>query len=219
MAGQMIDFNRALQETRQMIEPPSMERIQYNNWLKRQANLAPVDEDWVNEQKNTMFMDGYRPNASLVPGVSTMPADPQGFDRSIGVSLDNSAEIARYNAAKQMEGYRPNSSYAPGMVTEQGLEGYDPSVQGEAAEETEHTDTEGTEQGGNGNAMFASIQEELQKYDDGTYQYAMSVLQKLPTVFAKYENADPSRAMPYFLAGQPGRQRETEMVRFNEFMR
>ena len=62
------------------------------------------------------------------------------------------------------------------------------------------------------NAMFASIQEELQKYDDGTYQYAMSVLQKLPT-------ADPSRAMPYFLAGQPGRQRETEMVRFNEFMR
>lgn len=200
-----------------MIEPPSMERIQYNNWLKRQASRSPVDEDWVNEQKNTMFMDGYRPNASLVPGVSTTPADPQGFNRSSG--LDNSAEMARYNAAKQMEGYRPNSSYVPGMVTEQGLEGYDPSVQGEAPEETEQTDTEGTERGGNGNAMFAAIQQELKQNDDGTYQYALAVLQRLPEVFAKYENADPSRAMPYFLAGQPGRQRETEMVRFNEFMR
>lgn len=215
--GQMIDFNRALQETRQMIEAPSMERIQYNNWLKRQANMAHVDEDWVNEQKNTMFMDGYRPNASLVPGVSTMPAGPQGFNRSSG--LDNSAEMARYNAAKQMEGYRTNSSYAPGMVNEQVLEGYDPSVQGEAPEETEQKDTEGTEQGGNGNAMFSAIQEELRRNDDGTARYAMSVLQRLPEVFAKYENADPSRAMPYFLAGQPGRQRETEMVRFNDFMR
>lgn len=205
-----------------MLEAPSMERIQYNNWLKRQANLAPVDEDWVNEQKNTMFMDGYRPNASLVPGVSTTPADPQGFNRSSGVALDNSAEMARWNAANaaaQMEGYRPNSSYAPGIVTEQGLEGYDPSVQGEAPEEAEQKDTEGTEQGGNGNAMFAAIQEELQRNDDGTARYAMSVLQRLPEVFAKYENADPSRAMPYFLAGQPGRQRETEMVRFNEFVR
>lgn len=220
--GQMIDFNRALQDTRRMIDPPSLERIQYNTWLKRQSNRAPVDEDWVAEQKNTMFMDGYRPNVSLVPGVSTTPSDPQGFDRSSGVALDNSAEMSRWNAANaaaQMEGYRPNSSYAPGMVTEQGLEGYNPSVQGEAPEETEQTDTEGTEQGGNSNAMFAAIQQELKQNDDGTYQYALGVLQRLPEVFARYEKADPSKAMPYFLAGQPGRQRETEMVRFNDFMR
>lgn len=203
-----------------MIEPPSLERIQYNTWLKRQANRAPVDEDWVAEQKNTMFMDGYRPNASLVPGVSTTPSDPQGFDRSSGVALDNSAEMARYNAAKQMEGYRPNSSYAPGMVTEQGLEGYDPSVQGENTDVPE-VQPEGTESEpqGDGNAMFVAIQQELKHNDDGTYQYALGVLQRLPEVFARYEKADPSRAMPYFLAGQPGRQRETEMVRFNDFMR
>jgi hypothetical protein len=47
----------------------------------------------------------------------------------------------------------------------------------------------------------------------------MGVLRRLPEVFAKYENADPSRAMPYFLSGQQGRQRETEMARMNDFMR
>jgi hypothetical protein len=174
----------------------------------------------VAEQKNTMFMDGYRPNASLVPGVSTTPSDPQGFDRSSGVALDNSEEMARYNAAKQMEGYRPNSSYAPGMVTEHGLEGYDPSVQGENTDVPE-VQPEGTESEpqGDGNAMFVAIQQGLKHNDDGTYQYALGVLQRLPEVFARYEKADPSRAMPYFLAGQPGRQRETEMVRFNDFMR
>lgn len=202
MAGQMIDFNRALQETRQMLEAPSMERIQYNNWLKRQANLAPVDEDWVNEQKNTMFMDGYRPNASLVPGVSTTPADPQGFNRSSGVGIANIPEVPT-NEQMFLNGYNPNFGTA----------------NGEWEEKQEPTVPEGTGQEQPSNAMFAAIQEELQRNDDGTARYAMSVLQRLPEVFAKYENADPSRAMPYFLAGQPGRQRETEMVRFNEFVR
>ena len=70
--GQMIDFNRALQETRQIIEPPDMGMIRFNNWAKRQNAMAqvPQDEDWQAEQRNTMFMDGYRPNSSLVPGVS-----------------------------------------------------------------------------------------------------------------------------------------------------
>jgi len=187
----MIDFNRALQETRQMIEPPDMGMIRFNNWAKRQNAMAqvPQDEDWQAEQRNTMFMDGYRPNSSLVPGVSTTLADPQGFNRSSGVGVDMPSEQSM-----------PEADSAPEV----------PEVQPEE---------QAPEQEQQSNAMFAAIQEELQKYDDGTYQYAMSVLQKLPTVFAKYENADPSRAMPYFLAGQPGRQRETEMVRFNEFMR
>lgn len=185
-----------------MLEAPSMERIQYNNWLKRQANLSPVDEDWVNEQKNTMFMDGYRPNASLVPGVSTTPADPQGFNRSSGVGIANIPEVPT-NEQMFLNGYNPNFGTA----------------NGEWEEKQEPTVPEGTEQEQPSNAMFAAIQEELQRNDDGTARYAMSVLQRLPEVFAKYENADPSRAMPYFLAGQPGRQRETEMVRFNEFVR
>lgn len=201
--GQMIDFNRALQETRQMIEPPSIERIQYNNWLKRQASRAPVDEDWVNEQRNTMFMDGYRPNASLVPGVSTTPAYPQGFDRSSGVGIDEIVEPPT-DAQLFLAGYNKDFGKATPGLEEQ-----------EAPEQEQ----KGPEQNGNDNAMFASIQQELKRNDDGTYQYALAVLQRLPEVFAKYENADPSRAMPYFLAGQPGRQRETEMVRFNEFMR
>ena len=186
-----------------MIEPPSMERIQYNNWLKRQASRAPVDEDWVNEQRNTMFMDGYRPNASLVPGVSTTPADPQGFDRSSGVGIDRIVEPPT-DAQLFLSGYNKDLGKATSGLEEQ-----------EAPEQEQ----QGPEQNGNDNAMFASIQQELKRNDDGTYQYALAVLQRLPEVFAKYENADPSKAMPYFLAGQPGRQRETEMVRFNEFMR
>lgn len=185
-----------------MIEAPSLERIQYNNWLKRQANMAPVDEDWVNDQKNTMFMDGYRPNASLVPGVSTTPADPQGFNRSSGVGIANIPEVPT-NEQMFLNGYNPNFGTA----------------NGEWEEKEEPPVPKGTGQEQPGNAMFAAIQEELQRNDDGTARYAMSVLQRLPEVFAKYENADPSRSMPYFLAGQPGRQRETEMVRFNDFMR
>lgn len=170
-----------------MIEPPDMGMIRFNNWAKRQNAMAqvPQDEDWQAEQRNTMFMDGYRPNSSLVPGVSV----PQEYNRSSGVGIDMPAEqpIPEANSVPEVPEAQPEEQ-AP-------------------------------EQEQQSNAMFAAIQQELKQNDDGTYQYAMSVLQKLPTVFAKYENADPSRAMPYFLAGQPGRQRETEMVRFNEFVR
>ena len=182
-----------------MFEPPSMERIQYNNWLNRQANLAPVDNDWLAEQRGyfeSTGMNGYRPNSSFVPGVSA----PQEFNRSSGVGIDVPEEAAPTDAQMFLNGLNPNFGDA----------------NGEWEEKTKPVDTERKQQS---NAMFASIQDELRRYDDGTYQYAMSVLKKLPSVFARYENADPSRAMPYFLAGQPGRQRETEMVRFNDFMR
>lgn len=173
-----------------MIEPPDMGMIRFNNWAKRQNAMAqvPQDEDWQAEQRGyfeSTGMDGYRPNSSLVPGVSV----PHEYNRSSGVGID-----------------MPSEQPMPEVDS-------DPEVPEAQPEEQD------PEQEQQSNAMFAAIQEELQKYDDGTYQYAMSVLQKLPTVFAKYENADPSRAMPYFLVGQPGRQRETEMVRFNEFMR
>ena len=176
--------------TRQMIEPPDMGMIRFNNWAKRQNAMAqvPQDEGWQAEQRGyfeSTGMEGYRPNSSLVPGISV----PQEYNRSSGVGIEMPAE-------EPMPETEPVTEVPEAQPKEQ------------APEQEQQS-----------NAMFAAIQQELQQNDDGTYQYAMSVLQKLPTVFAKYENADPSRAMPYFLAGQPGRQRETEMVRFNEFMR
>lgn len=58
--------------------------------------------------------------------------------------------------------------------------------------------------------MINQIKNELAASDDGTALYAMNVLRALPSVFARYENADPSIAMQNFLVGQQGRTRETE---------
>lgn len=70
------------------------------------------------------------------------------------------------------------------------------------------------DKGGDGNAvnteMENAIRNELAASDDGTALYAMNVLRALPSVFARYENADPSLAMQNFLGGQQGRTRETE---------
>lgn len=70
------------------------------------------------------------------------------------------------------------------------------------------------DKGGDGNAvnteMENAIRNELAASDDGTALYAMNVLRALPSVFARYENADPSIAMQNFLGGQQGRTRETE---------
>ena len=174
----MLDFNALVAKTRPLIDPnlPDMRQIQFNNWAKRQNVMAqvPQDEDWQAEQRNTMFMDGYRPNSSFTP--TTTSETPQGYDRSSGV----------------------------GMA---------PAPEPEPAPES----TPGQEQvAGN---MIAAINGELKGSDDGSWQYAMGVLRRLPEVFARYENADPSRAMPYFIAGQQGRQRETEMARMNDFTR
>lgn len=184
----MLDFNTLVEKTRPLIDPnlPDMRQIQFNNWAKRQNAMAqvPQDEDWQAEQRNTMFMDGYRPNSSFTPTPTS--ETPQGYDRSSGVGMAPTPE--------------PEPGPAP-----------------EPTPEENSAPAPGQEQGA-GN-MIAAINGELKGADDGTWQYAMGVLRRLPEVFARYENADPSRAMPYFLAGQQGRQRETEMARMNDFMR
>jgi hypothetical protein len=182
----MLDFNALVAKTRPLIDPnlPDIRQIQFNNWAKRQNAMAqvPQDEDWQAEQRNTMFMDGYRPNSSFTPAPTS--ETPHGYDRSSGVGMTPIPEPEPEPGPESDE----DSAPAPGQ--EQGA----------------------------GN-MIAAINGELKGADDGSWQYAMGVLRRLPEVFAKYENADPSRAMPYFLAGQQGRQRETEMARMNDFTR
>lgn len=178
----MLDFNALVEKTRPLIDPnlPDMRQIQFDNWTKRQNAMAqvPQDDDWQAEQRNTMFMDGYRPNSSFTP--TPTGETPQGYNRSSGVGMTPAPEPEP----------TPEENSAPAPEQEQGA----------------------------GN-MIAAINGELKGADDGSWQYAMGVLRRLPEVFARYENADPSRAMPYFLAGQQGRQRETEMARMNDFMR
>lgn len=127
-----------------------------------------------------------------------------------------------------VDGYRPNSAFTPTVETPQGYDrssgvGMAPMPEPEPAPEPgpapEENSAPAPEQEQGAGNMIAAINGELKGADDGSWQYAMGVLRRLPDVFAKYENADPSRAMPYFLAGQQGRQRETEMARMNDFMR
>lgn len=77
----------------------------------------------------------------------------------------------------------------------------------EDAASTPTNETEPQESSNNGEFVIASIRNELSANDDGSSSYAMSVLRSIPQVFARYENGGN---MQYFLAGQPGRQRETE---------
>lgn len=177
----MIDFNSLFARTAPLVEAPSMQRIQYNNWLKKQAERAPVDDDWVSEQTNTMFMDGYRPNNAGMEGYRSNVPEMMATDRSSGIGI---SEVMPEQAADPME-------QAP----------------------VENPQNDGS------NFIILAIERELKGADDGSFEYAREVLRRLPSVFARYENADPSLAMPNFLSGQQGRQRETEMVRFNDFMR